>query len=311
MEYVQPENEEGEVSEVIEKVPQNLQVKVPEGPVANLAMLARLHGLEESNLMYWILEFGEEGLMRAIEEMHDRLNFETESVASEVPWKGDVLQVYLQVLVSQQKRKKFAFYFEDQVDCQKVHGGSSLAEWCLGLQGQGLGRGVDGCFATLGGRVLNHEREVSGLGLSALQEVVFNGRLGVRQFVAVARWWRSLTLVSGNAHSVVLLTVGTLVFRAIGVGLSGIGSMAVQGHGGLVGGQGRGNGIQAIVVGQRSGAWERGFSGREVGSAWEVRWFGPTGRDQAYVPQGEPTFRKGGGAHGSGEECRCSWGWCW
>ena len=21
-----------------------------------------------------------------------------------------------------------------------------------------------------------------------------------------------------------------------------------------------------------------------------VRWFGPTGRDQAYVPQGEPTF---------------------
>ena len=32
-----------------------------------------------------------------------------------------------------------------------------------------------------------------------------------------------------------------------------------------------------------------------------VRWFGPTGRDQTYVPQGEPTFRKGGGAQGRGK----------
>ena len=68
------------------------------GHVTNLAMLARLHGLEESNLMYWIFEFGEEeGLMRAIDEMLDRLNFGTESVASEVWWKGDVLQVHQKV----------------------------------------------------------------------------------------------------------------------------------------------------------------------------------------------------------------------
>ena len=52
-----------------------------EDPVTNLAMLARLHGLEESNLMYWIFEFGEEGLMRASDEMLDRLSFENESVA--------------------------------------------------------------------------------------------------------------------------------------------------------------------------------------------------------------------------------------
>ena len=56
---MQPENEERVVSEVIEKVPRNLEVKVPEGHVTNLAVLARLHGLEESNLMYWIFEFGE------------------------------------------------------------------------------------------------------------------------------------------------------------------------------------------------------------------------------------------------------------
>ena len=31
-----------------------------------------------------------------------------------------------------------------------------------------------------------------------------------------------------------------------------------------------------------------------------VRWFGPTGRDQTTVPQGEPTFRRSGGAQGRG-----------
>ena len=36
---------------------------------------------------------------------------------------------------------------------------------------------MDGFFTTLGGRILNPEREVSGLGLAGLQEVVFNGRL--------------------------------------------------------------------------------------------------------------------------------------
>ena len=47
-EYVLPENEEEGVLEVIEKVPQNSEGQVPEGHVTNLAMLARLHGLEES-----------------------------------------------------------------------------------------------------------------------------------------------------------------------------------------------------------------------------------------------------------------------
>ena len=79
--------------------------------VTNLATLARLHGLEESNLMFWVFEYGEEeGLMRAIDELHDPLNFEPESVASEVPWKGEVLQVHLQV--SPQPSQKEEFYFE-------------------------------------------------------------------------------------------------------------------------------------------------------------------------------------------------------
>ena len=32
-----------------------------------------------------------------------------------------------------------------------------------------------------------------------------------------------------------------------------------------------------------------------------LRWFGPTGRDQTYVPQGEPTFRRSGGPQGRGK----------
>ena len=80
--------------------------------VTNLAILARLHGLEESNLMFCAFEYGEEeGLMRAIDELHDRLNFETESVASEVPWKGEVLQVHLQVSPQPTKKEEVRFLF--------------------------------------------------------------------------------------------------------------------------------------------------------------------------------------------------------
>ena len=97
-EYVIPQNEEEEkkVDEGVNS--KNSVEKVPEYPVTNLAVLARLHALEELNLMFWILEFGEEeGLTRATDEKLDRLCFENESVASEVPWKGDVLQVHPKV----------------------------------------------------------------------------------------------------------------------------------------------------------------------------------------------------------------------
>ena len=111
--------------------------------------------------------------------------------------------------------------------------------------------------------------------------------LGVGRFVVVARRWRSLILESGSVHSVVLLTVGTLACRAIGVGPIGIGSLAFWGKGVLVVFRAKG------VVFRRE--WlVRGGVGSAMGG---VRWFGP-GRDQTYVPQGEPTFRRGGGAQG-------------
>ena len=136
---------------------------MPEDPVTNLAIPAL-----QSNLMFWIFEFGEEeGLMRAIDEMLDRLSFENESVASEVPWKGDVLQVHPKVSLQPTEKEEVCFLFRGPggLGIQTVHGGASLEEWYLGLQGRGSGGGVEGYFTTLGGRILNPGREVSGLGL--------------------------------------------------------------------------------------------------------------------------------------------------
>ena len=99
--------------------------------------------------------------MRAIDEMLDRLSFENESVASEVPWKGDVLQVHPQVSLQPTEKDEVCFLFRGPggLGIQKVHGGSSLEEWYLGLQLRGLGGGVDGYFSTLvGGRILSPAR---------------------------------------------------------------------------------------------------------------------------------------------------------
>ena len=66
---------------------------------------------------------------------------------------------------------------------------------------------------------------------------------------------------------------------------------------------GRGGGVGAGVVGGGSGGREvslvREGSARLLGG---MRFVGPTGRDQTYTPQGEPTFRKGGGAKGESGE---------
>ena len=110
-----------------------------------------------------------------------------------------------------------------------MHGGSSVAEWYLGLQGQGLEGGMlmatspplVGGFWTLRGRLL----VLVWLGCKRWFSMVSSG---VGRFVVVARRWRSLILESGSVHSVVLLTVGTLACRAVGVGPIGFGILAVQ-----------------------------------------------------------------------------------
>ena len=95
--------------------------------VTNLAMLARLHGLEESNLIFWVFEYGEEeGLSCARSTNVTSGSTLRLRVLSEVPWKGEVLQVHLQVSPQPTKKEKSAFYFEVLVvvwqcnDCMAV-----------------------------------------------------------------------------------------------------------------------------------------------------------------------------------------------
>ena len=62
-------------------------------------------------------------------------------------------------------------------ECNGCTANLFLMEWYSGLHRQGLGADVGGYFTTLGGKILDPKREVSGLGLCGLQEVVFHGRL--------------------------------------------------------------------------------------------------------------------------------------
>ena len=160
-EWVTVENEEKE------KVVHKVNSKPETEHVTNLAMQARLHGLEESNLMYWIFEFGEEEGLHACDRRITGSTLRLRVLRRRSPWKGEVLQVHLQVSRQPTKKEEVRFLFQGSVGglgMQRVHSGSSLAEWYLGLQGQGLGGDVDGYFTTLGGRILDPKREVSGLG---------------------------------------------------------------------------------------------------------------------------------------------------
>ena len=102
----------------------------------------------------------------------------------------------------------------------------------------------DGYFITLGGKILDSQREVSGLGLCGLQEVVFHGRIrgeaargtgkvevpniGEWQcnFCGAAQCWNTrLSCYRCGTHR---------NWQSGGVG-----------SGSLVGGQGHGNGVQS------------------------------------------------------------------
>ena len=95
--------------------------------------------------MFWVFEYGEEeGLMRSIDELHDRLNFDTESVVSEVLWKGEVLQVHQKASPQPTKKEEVRFLFRGPgggLGLQRVHGGSSLMEWYFGFARARFGGG--------------------------------------------------------------------------------------------------------------------------------------------------------------------------
>ena len=178
---------------------------------------------------------------------------------------------------------------------QEVDGGMTLDEWFAGQAG--LGVGLDGYFATLGGKVLNSKVGVSSLGLGSFQEVVYHGRLrggankgsgrvdspnlGERQcsFCMAPHCWHT---------KMACYRCGTPP-RYWESGVMGQGSpRGFTGKGGCFAGS----------SGQAAGFFGQGSVANAMSGA---RIVGPTGRDQAYVPRGEPTFRKGGGAKGGGK----------
>ena len=81
------------------------------------------------------------------------------------------------------------------------------------------------------------------------------------------------------------------------------GESGVLGQGGSCGIGGKGGGLVGGGSGKAAGFNGQGTVASAMGG---MRIVGPTGRDQAHVPRGEPTFRKGNGAKGNGKAGRDS-----
>ena len=105
--------------------------------VVDLGGIAAQFRLEETELMHWIFELGQaDGLVQTIKEKSG----DTESVVSEIPWQGEVLQVNSKVLsIWPTEKVRFLFRGPGGLGVQLVDGGWSLEEWFMGL------RWVGGC----------------------------------------------------------------------------------------------------------------------------------------------------------------------
>ena len=124
---------------------------------------------------------------------------------------------------------------------------------------------------------------------------------GAGRLVVLARWWRSLILESGSAHFVVLLTVGTLACRAIGVGPIGTGSLAVQALGALL----------VVKVGSVREWLVRGLVGVVVSLGKVCNGRSTLVRSAQLVVISRMCLSEGWWCPRSGEECGFSWCWGW
>ena len=169
---------------------------------------------------------------------------------------------------------------------QVVDGGLALEEWFAGREGVNLGVGVDGYFTTLGGRMFNPKVEISRLGLDGHQEVVFHGRLkggackgaGRVDSPTVGEWQCSFCMAPHCWHTKMAC------YRCGTPRYSQSGALGQVGSGGLVG---KGGGLVGGGSGKAAGFFGQGSVASAMGG---TRIIGPPGRDQAYVPRGEPTF---------------------
>ena len=199
-----------------------------------------------------------------------------------------VVQVREEFSYPEPGKINFLHRLQGGLQVASVLGGQSLGDWARQLLGERVWEGMGGYFTTKGGKVLNAETPVNKLGLHGSQEVVLQGRLrgggysgggkGVRggggNSVAAGDWTCGICHQSGcwNAKSTCYRCGAP---RQQSQGLSG----------------------QA-----NSGAWDmegRYQSGVGTGMGG-YRVIGPNGRDQSYVPGGNPTQRKGPQPGGKG-----------
>ena len=255
-------------------------------PVFDLVGVAAAEGWDQTELMFFVFEYGvEDGVSfcREYYEMKSRSQQEVRQVVCSEPTKEAMVQ--------------FLFRGTGGLGVQEVQGGWTLEAWFSGLEGRGPGACTDGYFTTLGGRVLDPTVEVRRLGLAGLQEIVFHGRLrggagkgaGRGDMPNVGEWQCSFCMAPHCWHTkLACYKCGTPRYWETGV----------MGQGNPGGFPGKGGGFVGGVPGQAAGFFGQGNVANAMGGA---RIVGPTGRDQAYVPRGEPTYRKGGGSKGGGK----------
>ena len=139
------------------------QVVVEEDkPVFDLVGVAEAEGWDQTELMFFVFEYGVENGVSFCREYY------------EMKSRQEVRQA---VCPEPTKEAKIQFLFRGSggLRVQEVDGGMTLDEWFASQAD--LGVGLDGYFTTLGGKVLNSKVGIGSLGLGSFQEVVFHCRL--------------------------------------------------------------------------------------------------------------------------------------
>ena len=133
--------------------------------VFDLVGVAEAEGWDQTELMFFVFEYGAEKGVQFCREYYEKKNSRQEVRQAVCPEP------------TKEAKVRFLFRESGRLGVQVVDGGLTLEEWFAGREGKNLGVGVDGYFTTLGGRMFNPKVKISRLGLDGLQEVVFHGRL--------------------------------------------------------------------------------------------------------------------------------------
>ena len=131
-------------------------------PVFDLVGVAEAEGWDQTQLMFFVFEYGVEiGVSFCREYYEMKSQQEVRQAVCPEPTKEAKIQ--------------FLFRGSGGLRVQEVEGGMTLDEWFASQAD--LGVGLDGYFTTLGGKVLNSKVGIGSLGLGSFQEVVFHCRL--------------------------------------------------------------------------------------------------------------------------------------